>query len=1089
MAKKKVKLQETQELPYEETGLLPFSQDAMRTIGNYTLENRAVPDFRDGLKPVHRRIIYAMQQLGLSSNGGHKKSARIVGECFVKGTPVLTPKGYVAIETLNIGDKVLYHDDEVGTVEQAWINPKNNLVTISVESKDVKRAVTCTLNHEFMVDIESDSKWVQAKDLTLGSVIQGYNTSFTVISIEEVEADVTYDIQVGPRHEYVANGLRVHNCIGKYHPHGDCLHGDTLIPTLENEFKTIKELYEDNNPVEILSFNPTTRTYENKIAHSFRIGQTTKTMYAIKLANGDKIECTSNHQFYTERGWVTADNLTKADKFLRANYKDGNFITTTISIEHLCIVTLPEPMDFYDFTVDGLENMLILTTRDKPDVIPDLDFIIAHNSSVYGAMVGMATGLSYPLIDGSGNWGSPLDDAAAQRYCVTGDTYIYTKESGMITAKELFGSRLPIQGKSYPLDERYETPSLTNDYDRISHVIHSGYHHTIKVTAATGVPLVSTPNHPYLVYKKGKTSWIEAQHLSIGDFIATTNLTVDSSKETISLQEAFLLGAEFNDCLDLEQMTSKTEALHIDYNEFRYDNRYSIPDYINRSPLETVIAFLSGLIYGNVKVATSTHILTTTVHYATTIQHLLQGYLGIRSKLKYRLDDISRPMLEIHNADAGYLLLLLKNKASELTDGNLIYDTFGLENLERQQSEAPHTFVQVVDISGLSEHKEAVYDVTVPRTHAFTANGFVVHNTEARLSRYADFFFSDPDYQKVQDYVPNYDGTEKEPVVLNSKVPVVLLNDTFGIGIGAQCSIPSFELEGVLLLTKNALKGKNITAKHCMKHLVPKSSLGAEAYINEDDDTYQNLMDFYQTGKGKIYWIPRYEIDVNSYSILIYGYPPSSSKGLEKCLSNLSANELITNIDVDNETPHAKNGLCYRITIKNTVAKRDIEDILISLTTSFEASQTLNFLVTERFFDEARGECSVQVRSDWNIPKFFKEWASWRIGIEKKVIKLRLERQQLALERQEMYLMMVLNRDVIIKALDNDKPEQLLMKKLKITEAQANFIMDSKIKSLKRLEQANIELKIKEIKANIKELKKLHKDPVDHICNELKKLN
>ena len=49
--------------------------------------SRALPDVRDGLKPVHRRILYAMQELGLVHNKAHKKSARIVGEVLGKYHP------------------------------------------------------------------------------------------------------------------------------------------------------------------------------------------------------------------------------------------------------------------------------------------------------------------------------------------------------------------------------------------------------------------------------------------------------------------------------------------------------------------------------------------------------------------------------------------------------------------------------------------------------------------------------------------------------------------------------------------------------------------------------------------------------------------------------------------------------------------------------------------------------------------------------------------------------------------------------------------------------------------------------------------
>src|SRR5712692_5867206 len=54
------------------------------------ITSRALPDVRDGLKPVQRRILFSMDELGIRHNTPFKKSARIVGECFVAGTRVLT---------------------------------------------------------------------------------------------------------------------------------------------------------------------------------------------------------------------------------------------------------------------------------------------------------------------------------------------------------------------------------------------------------------------------------------------------------------------------------------------------------------------------------------------------------------------------------------------------------------------------------------------------------------------------------------------------------------------------------------------------------------------------------------------------------------------------------------------------------------------------------------------------------------------------------------------------------------------------------------------------------------------------------------
>src|SRR5699024_533375 len=72
--------------------LIPIKiEDEMKTAYiDYSMSvivSRALPDVRDGLKPVHRRVLFGMHELGISSNRAHKKSARIVGEVLGKYHP------------------------------------------------------------------------------------------------------------------------------------------------------------------------------------------------------------------------------------------------------------------------------------------------------------------------------------------------------------------------------------------------------------------------------------------------------------------------------------------------------------------------------------------------------------------------------------------------------------------------------------------------------------------------------------------------------------------------------------------------------------------------------------------------------------------------------------------------------------------------------------------------------------------------------------------------------------------------------------------------------------------------------------------
>src|SRR3989344_8278107 len=97
------------------------------------ITSRALPDVRDGLKPVHRRILYTMQQMGLTSGAKFRKSAAVVGDCFVKDTLVSTPRGLLPIQDIRIGDKV-YTQTGTQNVTQIFRMPKRKLIDVELEN-------------------------------------------------------------------------------------------------------------------------------------------------------------------------------------------------------------------------------------------------------------------------------------------------------------------------------------------------------------------------------------------------------------------------------------------------------------------------------------------------------------------------------------------------------------------------------------------------------------------------------------------------------------------------------------------------------------------------------------------------------------------------------------------------------------------------------------------------------------------------------------------------------------------------------------------------------------------------------------------
>ena len=119
--------------------------------------------------------------------------------------------------------------------------------------------------------------------------------------------------------------------------------------------------------------------------------------------------------------------------------------------------------------------------------------------------------------------------------------------------------------------------------------------------------------------------------------------------------------------------------------------------------------------------------------------------------------------------------------------------------------------------------------------------------TEARLAKITqEVFLSDMD-KGVVDFMPNFDETEKEPVVLPVRVPNLLLNGAEGIAVGMATSIPPHNLNEIVDAVKAYMKNNDITVKELMKYIKGPDFPTGGIVINKDE-----LLNIYETGMGKI---------------------------------------------------------------------------------------------------------------------------------------------------------------------------------------------------------------------------------------------
>jgi DNA gyrase subunit A len=142
---------------------------------------------------------------------------------------------------------------------------------------------------------------------------------------------------------------------------------------------------------------------------------------------------------------------------------------------------------------------------------------------------------------------------------------------------------------------------------------------------------------------------------------------------------------------------------------------------------------------------------------------------------------------------------------------------------------------------------QPVYSLRVDTDdHSFLTNGFVSHNTEARLARIATEMLRDLDMDTV-DFVANYDGSRREPLVLPSRFPNLLVNGSSGIAVGMATNIPPHNLREVIDATIAYIEDPEIDTAGLMRHIKGPDFPTGGIILG-----HGGIKDAYETGRGRV---------------------------------------------------------------------------------------------------------------------------------------------------------------------------------------------------------------------------------------------
>ncbi len=925
--------------------------------------------------------------------------------------------------------------------------------------------------------------------------------------------------------------------------------------------------------------------YKDNDRKNFRLG--------IKYPSGSKIRYSSDLMLKELRKSQIVDwNILEKLKRINSKYyeKLKDIIDNRISFIKVGRVEKSEAEKTYDLTV-----------KDDHEFVAN--GIISHNCmgkyhphgniAIYDSMVRMAQDFSlrYPLVLGQGNFGSVDGDAAAaDRYCVSGDSLIIT-ENGLEKIDNI------------SKEERINLKILSKDkkVHNASKWFDSGEHETIKITTNKGYSLTGSKNHPLLTLSKDSIGkpifvWKAFESLKEGDIAVIdrredtfwpereVNLSnywpkklnghqhIKVLPESLSRNLAFILGAlvsegsvsqnklEFcnTDLKFIEEFEKKWKIIFPDsilhrfkklpssygkreYYRLECHSRYTleflrnigllplksakktVPKLLFKSPKNVFSEFLKSYFEGDGSVFYSKKKMeisgcSISQKLLSEIQIILLRF-GIESRIRF--DRGKKFFKLIINGKTNFLRFYKnigffserKNKVLEFAVFNYKKDysttdyvpfiSDFVRSLSNNEFITRHNFdryasmknnheriVQLLssktnnDYSSLFEYfltynylfetitkiesagVQNVYSIKVESDcHSFVSNGFISHNTEAKLQKIAVELLEDI-YKDTVKFIPNFTNEFEEPTLLPGKVPNLLINGSSGIAVGMTTNIPPHNLievcDGIIAMINNP----DVSTDELMDIIKGPDFPTGGQIVSE------NLKDLYE--KGRAGFVIRGRVSVEDKKnkeredIIITEIPYQVNKSeLVKQIAELAQEKKLPDVsDIRDESSkkgiriviELKKGANSQFTInrlfKSTRLQSRFDAVLVALVAGVPKTLTLKELL-KVYIDYRRK--IVRRRTDFDLKK-----AEDREHIVKGLL--------VALKNLDEIIATIKKSQTTADASEN------LQKKFKLSKKQSDAILEITLRQLTSLEHEKLKKEEKDLLETIERLKKILAD-------------
>ena len=335
--------------------------------------------------------------------------------------------------------------------------------------------------------------------------------------------------------------------------------------------------------------------------------------------------------------------------------------------------------------------------------------------------------------------------------------------------------------------------------------------------------------------------------------------------------------------------------------------------------------------------------------------------------------------------------------------------------------------------------------------------------TESKLTNFANLLISELKLGTV-DWQANFDGSLLEPIIFPSKIPSILLNGTSGIAVGMATDIPSHNINEIIDATIKILEEPKTSLKEILKIIKgPDFSNESPVIINSEE-----LEEMYSSGRGGFKIQAKWQQEKNSIIIDSLPYQASGSKILEQIAEQMQNKKLPMVVDLADEGDH-EYPVRLVITLKSNRVNAD--DLMNHLFASTDLQKNYR---TNMNLISLKGGPKVFALID-----LLKEWLVFRKNTVKRKLEHRLDQVNDRLHILEGLLLIFIDIDKVIKIIrKSDEPKKDLIKNFKLSEIQANAILEIKLRQLAKLEQIKLEDEKKNLTTEQHEIEKVLKSKI-----------